>query len=154
MKTLISLGTNLGDRLFNLESAKKLISKHWALSEESRVYESRAVDYLNQPDFLNQVVAYDTPNETPERCLRILLSIEEEMGRLRHIPKGPRVIDLDLLFCDLLKVNTQELQLPHPRLFARSFIVLPLKELDYFSTLRQKFNFPDSFCNEAFPLKT
>ncbi len=152
MSLIISLGTNIGNRFENLRLAKKLLSKNLVLLNESRIYSSPAVDYLDQPEFLNQVLCFEIPNSLPQECLELVLSIESKMGRVRHIPKGPRVIDIDILFWGNETLNSPNLEIPHPRLFQRSFIVLPLKELPIFQTLSSNFKFPSKFCNEAFPL--
>lgn len=153
MTLILSLGTNLGDRIANLEAAKDLLCNKWKLIEQSRIYQSKAVDYEKQPDFLNQVLSFQTPNDSPQFCLDIALGIENELGRIRNIPKGPRVIDIDFLFWNHEAITTKALEIPHPRLFERSFIVKPLRELECFKTLSESFEFPDSFCNEAFAFK-
>lgn len=153
MSLVISLGSNIGDRLANLQEAKKLLVKNFSLIEESPIYRSPAVDYLDQPEFLNQVLSFDKPSDNPQECLGIALEIENKMGRVREISKGPRVIDIDLLFWGTETINFNNLQIPHPRLFERSFIVLPLKDLSIFNTLSKSFSFPNSFCNDAFPFK-
>lgn len=152
MSLVISLGTNMGDKIQNLTQAETALSKHFTLIEKSRIYTSKAVDYLNQPDFYNQVLSFELPDKNPIEVLDILLCIEKEMGRKRDIPKGPRVIDLDLLFFATEKIDLPNLQVPHPRLFERSFIVFPLKELMVYNTLCNHFQFHDAFCNDAFPL--
>jgi 2-amino-4-hydroxy-6-hydroxymethyldihydropteridine diphosphokinase len=152
MSLVISLGTNLGDKSQNLELAKIELKKIFKLKQESSVYQSKAVDYTDQPGFLNQILEFDLPVQSPEEVLLVVLGIEKDLGRLRQIPKGPRTIDIDILFWGLETIDLPQLEVPHPRLFERSFIVLPLKELDYFNTLQQKFSFPQVFCNEAFPL--
>ncbi|MDO9182843.1 MAG: 2-amino-4-hydroxy-6-hydroxymethyldihydropteridine diphosphokinase, partial [Bacteriovorax sp.] len=128
----IASGTNLGDRASNLAKAKIELDKNFKFIAQSKVYESPAVDYLNQPDFFNQVLEYELPNVKPEFVMELLLKIEHDMGRNRLIPKGPRLIDLDLLFWSLDIINSDFLQIPHPRLFTRSFVVLPLSELPGF----------------------
>lgn len=145
----IATGTNLGNRAENLELAKDHLKKHFQLIAESRIYESPAVDYLNQPDFYNQVLEFELPDSTPETVMALLLQIEKTMGRNRLIPKGPRLIDLDILFWGTQTVNTPTVQIPHPRLFSRSFVVLPLSELPGFTDLKQNFNFNFQFDNSA-----
>ena len=81
-----------------------------------------------------------------------LFAIEEKMGRIRHIKKGPRIIDLDILFLDDKNINTPLATIPHPRLFERSFVVMPLSELPCFKKLRSSFVFPSIFNNHAFVL--
>ena len=154
MPLIISTGSNLGDRVQHLELAKAEISKHFVLKEESRIYESPAVDYTAQPDFLNQVLSFETPNIQKSEVIKTVLLIEKSLGRIRNIDKGPRTVDIDILFWDDEEFNSEELIIPHPRLFQRSFIVLPLKELSYFEYLSTKFNFPSKFDNSAYPYKS
>ncbi|MBC7540563.1 MAG: 2-amino-4-hydroxy-6-hydroxymethyldihydropteridine diphosphokinase [Bacteriovorax sp.] len=145
----IATGTNLGDRMLNLLEAKIQLQKHFHLIAESRIYESPAVDYLNQPDFYNQVLEFILPCENPETIMTLLLQIEKNIGRNRLIPRGPRLIDLDILFWGTEKIDSPSLQIPHPRLFERSFVVLPLSELPGFKILKENFIFKFQFDNQA-----
>lgn len=151
MSLIISTGSNIGDRVDNLLLAKQELSKTFQLLESSQIYESPAVDYLNQPDFLNQVLSFELPKLSPEETIELTLNIEKNLGRKRHIDKGPRTIDIDILFWATNKIDLDQLTVPHPRLFERSFIVLPLKELKVFETLRNHYNFPEQFSNTASP---
>lgn len=148
----IATGSNLGDRLSNILEAKKQLQKHFTLIAESRVYESPAVDYLNQPDFYNQLLEFVLPTSRPEDVMKLLLKIEKDMGRNRLVPKGPRLIDLDIIFWGLENFNNEVVHIPHPRLFERSFVVLPLSELPGFKILEKKFSFSFNFDNHAAPL--
>ncbi len=152
MPLVISTGSNLGDRVEHLSLARTELSKHLELLEQSQIYESPAVDYTQQPDFLNQILCFALPNLTPQNTIELILKIEKDLGRVRNIDKGPRSVDIDILFWDTQKISTDSLEVPHPRLFERSFIVLPLKELEVFSYLIKSFNFPDHFENQAWPL--
>ncbi|MBY0413824.1 MAG: 2-amino-4-hydroxy-6-hydroxymethyldihydropteridine diphosphokinase [Bdellovibrionales bacterium] len=152
MSLFIATGSNLGERRAFLIEAKNLLSKKLTFIAESRIYESPAVDYLNQPDFYNQVLEFKIPNDSPESIMKFLLETEKMMGRNRLIPKGPRVIDLDIIFWDDLKISTPILTLPHPSLFERSFVVLPLSELPGFKNLQKKFMFNFTFKSGAFPI--
>jgi 2-amino-4-hydroxy-6-hydroxymethyldihydropteridine diphosphokinase len=152
MSLIISTGTNLGNRLKNLEDAKQQLSIRFELIEESRIYSSKAVDYLDQPDFLNQILAFKTPQSTPMETIEIILELEAQLGRKREIARGPRNIDIDILFWNFETIDCPQLQVPHPRLFERSFIVLPLKEMSIFKTLGKEYEFPLTFTNSAEPL--
>lgn len=152
MSLFIATGTNLGDRKGNLEEATKLLSERLTLIAQSRIYESAAVDYLDQPDFYNQVLEFEIPNESPESIMDFLLETEKVMGRNRTVPKGPRVIDLDMLFWGDLTIKSKKLTLPHPRLFFRSFVVSPLSELPGFQTLMQTYHFPKPLDGNATPI--
>ncbi len=142
MSLIIATGSNIGDSLQNLNRAKHELSKHFKLIATSRVYSSPAIDYLDQPDFFNQVLEFEMPLSIETfSILKICQQIELDLGRKRKIAKGPRTIDIDILFLHTLKISTPSLEVPHPRLFERSFVVLPLKELPYFKTLEQLFLF-------------
>ena len=148
----IATGSNLEDRALNLQIAKSKLKSHFSFIAESRIYESPAVDYLNQPDFYNQVLEFEIPNLIPNAAMSILLDIEKNLGRNRTTPKGPRLIDLDILFWGFDEITNEHLVVPHPKLFERSFVVLPLSELPGFKRLQEKFNFKFSFNNHATPL--
>jgi 2-amino-4-hydroxy-6-hydroxymethyldihydropteridine diphosphokinase len=152
MSLVISTGTNLGDRKRNLLLGCHALSQEFQLKETSRIYSSPAVDYLNQPEFLNQILVFEVPKSTPRETIEKVLLIETSLGRVRDIEKGPRVIDIDILFWDLKQINEPTLQVPHPRLFERSFIVMPLKEMEIFKHLKKHFFFPSHFSNSATPL--
>lgn len=152
MSLFIATGTNLGERKSHLIEAKNRLSEKLIFIAESRIYESPAVDYLNQPDFYNQVLEFKLPDADPESIMDFLLETELAMGRNRTIPKGPRIIDLDILFWGDLTIQSKKLTLPHPRLFERSFVVLPLAELPGFKMLQKKFTFSFAFDNTASPI--
>lgn len=151
MSLIISTGSNLGDRESYLAHARDELSKSLSLIFKSKIYQSSAVDYLAQPDFLNQVLEFEIPTIQPAEVLKLCLEIEKKLGRVRGIDKGPRTLDIDLLFWQKLTLSSDNLDLPHPRLFSRSFIVLPLRELPYFKELEKSFDFPDTFSNSATP---
>ena len=95
----------------------------------SSLYETEPVGYLEQPAFLNAVVALET-EMAPVDLLRALLGIERDLGRTRSFPDAPRTLDLDLLIVDDVTLQTAELTLPHPRLHERAFVLVPLADLD------------------------
>jgi 2-amino-4-hydroxy-6-hydroxymethyldihydropteridine diphosphokinase len=130
LKTIyVSLGSNLGDRDANLRVARERF--HTAalrLVRESSIYETEPRDLPGQPWFLNQVIEVETPL-FPRELLTTLQGIEREMGRQRGIPKGPRTIDLDILLFGDAVITTPDLEIPHPRLAERRFVLEPLAEL-------------------------
>lgn len=130
MKTVyIALGSNLGDRVANLLLARERIaSPHVRLTRASSVYETAPREVTDQPWFLNQVVAAET-TLFPRQLLARLLQIEQEMGRQRTVSKGPRVIDLDILLFGDAVIHTAGLEVPHPRIAERRFVLEPLAEL-------------------------
>ncbi|OUR92893.1 2-amino-4-hydroxy-6-hydroxymethyldihydropteridine diphosphokinase [Halobacteriovorax marinus] len=153
MPLIIATGSNLGERELNLLNAQNCLEEHFQLVSKSRIYESSAVDYLSQPDFYNQVLEFETPALSPADTMTLLLDIEKQLGRERKIAQGPRVIDIDILFYDSVISNDEHILLPHPRLFERSFVVLPLRELNCFSDLQKKYFFPETFTNSARPIR-
>jgi 2-amino-4-hydroxy-6-hydroxymethyldihydropteridine diphosphokinase len=130
LKTVyIALGSNLGDSIGNLLLARELIvSPHVRLSRASSIYETAPRELLDQPWFLNQVVAAET-TLFPRQLLARLLRIEQEMGRQRTVSKGPRVIDLDILLFGDAVIHAAGLVIPHPRMAERRFVLEPLAEL-------------------------
>ncbi len=152
MSLFIATGSNLGDRKANLKEAKLLLGKKFKFIAESRIYESPAVDYLNQPDFYNQVLEFELPDMPADEAMDFLLQTEHLLGRNRTIPKGPRLIDLDILFWADVTIQNEKVTIPHPRLFERSFVVLPLSELPGFKKLQGKFQFNFFFNNSASPV--
>lgn len=125
----LSLGSNLGDREGHLRNAlARLEAAEVRILRRSSVYETEPQDLRDQPWFLNLVVEAET-RLFPLQLLARLQDIEREMGRRRITPKGPRTIDLDILFYGTFVVNTKELQVPHPRLDQRRFVLEPLAEI-------------------------
>lgn len=130
MKTIyLALGTNLGDRAANLaEALRQLPDAGVLVRQTSSVYETEPRDVPDQPAFLNQVLEAGT-EAFPIQLLKRLQAIERAMGRRRLTPKGPRVIDLDLLFYEAKVMQTAVLELPHPRIAERRFVLEPLAEI-------------------------
>jgi 2-amino-4-hydroxy-6-hydroxymethyldihydropteridine diphosphokinase len=152
MALIIALGSNQGDSLKLLQSASELLSQNFNFLFASRIYQSKAVDYEDQPDFFNQVIQYDLPSCSPQEALSLLLEIEKKLGRKRIVKFGPRTIDLDLIFWGNLRMKTDDLILPHPRWMERSFVVRPLQELPFFKTVEKSLRIPTSFEVDAFPI--
>ena len=125
----VGLGTNVGDRAVNLRSAIAGIAKHVSVRRQSSVYQTEPVGYADQRSFWNMVVEVTT-SLTPRELLAKLVGIEEAMGRKRTFRNAPRIIDLDiLLFSDGIVLHDGVLELPHPRMSERAFVLLPLVEL-------------------------
>jgi 2-amino-4-hydroxy-6-hydroxymethyldihydropteridine diphosphokinase len=125
----IALGSNLGDRIENLLLARERIaSPHVRLTRASSIYETAPREVVDQPWFLNQVVAAET-TLFPRQLLARLLRIEHEMGRQRTVANGPRVIDLDILLFGDAVIHAAGLEIPHPRMAERRFVLEPLAEL-------------------------
>jgi 2-amino-4-hydroxy-6-hydroxymethyldihydropteridine diphosphokinase len=124
----LSLGSNLGDRRVNLRNAIGRLLELGDVLEVSSVYESEPVDVTDQPWFLNCAVAIRTGLQ-PRDFLKGILAIETTMGRERTVPKGPRVIDIDILLFGAQTIHTPELSVPHPALGRRRFVLEPLSEI-------------------------
>lgn len=128
-RTYLSLGSNLGDRRAALQTAvDKLHRSDLFLTRISSIYETAPVDLKEQPDFLNLVMEAKT-SLLPMRLLHRIQIIERDMGRRRTAPKGPRVIDIDILLHGSCVVETPQLQIPHPRMQDRRFVLEPLAEI-------------------------
>ncbi|NPV28703.1 MAG: 2-amino-4-hydroxy-6-hydroxymethyldihydropteridine diphosphokinase [Firmicutes bacterium] len=129
-RAYVGLGSNLGDRAANLGRARQELDSHpqIRITRTSSLYESEPVGFLDQGWFLNQVVEIETDLD-PFALLRVLQGIENTLGRKREIRWGPRVIDLDLLLFDNRTLATPELVLPHPRMYERNFVLVPLHEI-------------------------
>jgi 2-amino-4-hydroxy-6-hydroxymethyldihydropteridine diphosphokinase len=125
----IALGTNVGDRQGNLREALRRIEESGIqLSQLSSIYETEPVDYLDQPWFLNTVVEAET-NLPAAQLLSTLRQIESRMGSKKPFAKGPRLIDLDILLYANETIDTADLQVPHPRMLLRNFVLAPLAEI-------------------------
>ena len=127
----VGLGSNLGDRAgYLLLAVRGMLDAGLDVIRLSNIYETEPVEYEEQPKFLNLVAelrGFTLPS--PEQTLARLLRIEYALGRTREVPLGPRTIDLDLLLFKDEQSNTEFLKLPHPRIAARRFVLVPLAEL-------------------------
>ncbi len=122
-------GSNLGDRIENLNKAAELITERCGkLVARSQYYQTSPWGPLEQPDFVNQAVALHT-NQKAIQLMEQLLAIEEEMGRTRSIKYGPRIIDIDMLFYGSEVIQTPLLEIPHPEVRNRRFALTPLEEI-------------------------
>jgi 2-amino-4-hydroxy-6-hydroxymethyldihydropteridine diphosphokinase len=124
----LALGTNLGDRLANLQAAVAAIAPRVSILAQSHVYETPAWGYEDQPPFLNMVIKGETAL-APEALLAYVKSLESELGRTPSFHWGPRLIDIDILFYDQLILHTADLTIPHPRLQERAFVLVPLADV-------------------------
>lgn len=128
-QALLILGSNLGNRLENLQEAcKRLDQKAGRILQKSRVYETQPWGNTDQPEFLNMAVRLETKS-TPEELLRAVLQIEKEMGRTRDQKWAPRIIDIDLVMFSDLVIQTPELIVPHPEMHHRNFVLVPCMDV-------------------------
>lgn len=127
-RVYIALGTNIGDREKNLQTALLELGKNCNITKKSSVYETEPVGFKGQDDFLNMVIEMKT-ELLPTELIINLQEIEHRMGRVKEILDGPRIIDLDILFYDNQLIDTPNLKVPHPRLQKRNFVLKPLMEI-------------------------
>ena len=130
MKTIyLSLGSNVGDRESNLRAAiERLGAAEVRVVRTSPVYETEPVDYTAQRWFLNLVVEAET-GLFPMQLLARIGRIERALGRVRTVAKGPRTIDIDILLYSQAVVRSATLEIPHPRMAERRFVLAPLADL-------------------------
>ena len=125
-----SLGSNVGDRLANLEEAIRRLGELGEVVAASSFYETEPVEFTAQPWFLNCAVKLDT-EKMPKQLLAAILDIEQQMGRRRRREqkKGPRAIDIDVLLFGSSVIETKGLTVPHPSMHERRFVLEPLAEI-------------------------
>jgi len=127
----VGLGSNLGDRAgYLLLAVRGMLDAGLDVIRLSSIYETDPVEYEEQPAFLNMVAELrGSTLPSPEQTLARLLRIEYALGRMRDVPLGPRTVDLDLLIFKDVRSDSEFLKLPHPRIAARRFVLVPLAEL-------------------------
>ena len=125
----LSLGSNVGDREANLRAAIAALGDAGVrVTRVSSFYETEPVDFLEQAWFLNCAVAGETTVPAME-LMRAFRGIELRMGSKKPVAKGPRLIDMDILLYGSETIDTKELQVPHPRMHLRRFVLVPLAEI-------------------------
>lgn len=129
-RAYLSLGSNLGDRAFNMRQAVEDLDSHPRITvvRQSSMYETEPVGVKDQPAFLNNAVQIRT-GLTPNELLEVTKSIEDQMGRVRTFRWGPRVIDIDILAYNGMSIDSEELVIPHPKMLERAFVLAPLMEI-------------------------
>lgn len=127
-RVFLGIGTNLGDRERNLQAALAILSQKMVILKESSIYQTAPWGYLDQPAFLNQVIEAQT-DLSPLNLLGFLKDTEKLLGRQTNFRYGPRLIDLDILFYGNRVIQTPRLQVPHPHLTERAFVLVPLAEI-------------------------
>ena len=129
MRYYLGLGGNTGDRFANLEAAvRRLREEGVRIIGRSSIYRTEPVGLRNQPWFLNQALKVET-RLSPEQLLKTAKAVEAGMGRKPGRRNGPRPIDIDILLAGKRNVRTAGLQIPHPRLAERRFVLVPLAEI-------------------------
>ncbi len=126
----LALGANIGYTRENLRKAIKLLDEHEGIrvTKISSLYLTKPMGFQDQPDFLNAVIAVETVL-SPQKLLEACLDIEKKIGRRRTIKWGPRVIDIDVLLYNNIKLDEKDLKIPHPLMLERAFVLVPLSEI-------------------------
>jgi 2-amino-4-hydroxy-6-hydroxymethyldihydropteridine diphosphokinase len=125
----LSLGSNIGDRGANIERGLDgLATRGVRVTRKSSLYETEPIEFTEQPWFLNCAVEVET-DLAPAELMKAALQAEKAMGRERNVPKGPRLIDIDILLYSDLVIRTPELEVPHPRMAERLFVLAPMAEI-------------------------
>lgn len=127
-KIYLGIGSNIGDSRKNIESALLLLNKKINILNKSSYYETEPVGFKDQPWFLNIVIEGET-DLNPKELLEFTQSIEKDMKRVKTILNGPRIIDVDILIYSDINMESENLIIPHPRMHARAFVMVPLFEI-------------------------
>jgi len=135
----LALGSNIGNRAANLKEAISSLSPQMVVKAKSKVYETPPWGYAEQEKFFNQVVKVQTYVK-PEALLKHLKRLEVALGRVESFPNGPRLIDIDILFYDDLVLQSPTLEIPHPHVHERGFVLLPMMDIapDFVHPVKQK----------------
>jgi 2-amino-4-hydroxy-6-hydroxymethyldihydropteridine diphosphokinase len=139
-EVFLGLGSNQGLCSNNLKNAIAALTSHKGLKlvRVSKIYQTEPQEFKEQPWFYNQVVLIDVHEPwTPWKLLNLLADIEKQMGRIKRVSKGPRIIDLDILTFGDVIIHEQGLRIPHPLMKKRAFVLVPMLEI------RPGFIFPD-----------
>ena len=130
MKAVLGIGTNIGNRLENIENvySSLLLLPNTKIIKKSSVYETEPWGYEQQDRFLNCAVLIET-ELSPNALLGACLGIEAALGRVRKFKNGPRIIDVDVLLLENIELSTDELTVPHKFIRQRDFVLVPLHDL-------------------------
>jgi len=146
---ILGIGSNIGNKTNNIREAIFRIEGIHPIKSISRLYYSYPVDYLKQDHFINCAVSIDSNNISPFLLLEQLKKIEDEFGRKKIIDKGPRIIDIDIIFYGNSTLNGKDLTIPHPSWSKRPFVYLPVLEIYNEINTKVKVEFSS---NDCFPL--
>ncbi|MGB4562328.1 MAG: 2-amino-4-hydroxy-6-hydroxymethyldihydropteridine diphosphokinase [Methylophilaceae bacterium] len=127
----LGLGSNQSDPINQIKNATELIEKIETskITKKSSLYESLPVGYLDQPNFINQVISLQT-SLSPAELFERFQQIEFQLKRVKKIVNGPRTIDIDILLFNQEIILTKDLTIPHPRMLDRAFVMIPLLEIE------------------------
>jgi len=129
VEAFIGIGSNLGNKKENVLKAMELLRKSVKISKVSSLYETEPMYYTRQENFINCVVKIDT-DKKPRELLKVLQDIENEMGSKKLFKYGPRIIDLDLLAFGKAVLKEDDLEIPHPLMHERPFVLIPFAEIE------------------------
>lgn len=129
MRAFLGLGSNLGDREGHLVHAVRRLSSETGEAVLSSLYETEPMGFLEQDAFLNLVVGLET-TRSPQALLELAVTIERERGRTRTFRNAPRTLDIDILLYGEARISLPGLEVPHPRMAERPFVLIPLLELE------------------------
>jgi 2-amino-4-hydroxy-6-hydroxymethyldihydropteridine diphosphokinase len=128
-RAYLSLGSNMGDSLATITRAPEALRQYGVrVKRQSSLYETEPVEVVDQAWFVNSVVEAETELD-PQGLLTRVLEVERSLGRKRGIPKGPRVIDIDILLYGNELIRSPDLEIPHPKMAVRRFVLVPLVEI-------------------------
>jgi len=125
----LALGANVGNKKENIELAVELLQQKITITKRAPIYETKPWGYTQQGNFLNSAMK-GTTNLNPEELLQFAKEVEQKIGRVKRFQNGPREIDIDILFYDAAVIHETDLQIPHPRLTERDFVLQPLDDID------------------------
>ena len=127
-KIILSLGSNIGDKRQNINNVVSLLAKKTTIKKISSFYLSSPTDYAKQKSFLNCCVYLET-NMMIDNFFSFCRQIERKMKSIKKIFKGPRIVDVDILFYENWRIKRKDLSIPHPRYSQRLFVLIPLQEV-------------------------
>lgn len=127
---VLSAGSNIGDKSQNLSNAVDCLNNlpNTSVVSQSAIYKTEPVSDIEQDDFYNMVMLVKS-NFNPHELLGACMGVESALGRVRTVKDGPRVIDLDIIFAQDLKIDTPNLVVPHPRYHQRRFVLQPMLDI-------------------------
>lgn len=129
MIIFLALGSNVGDKTSNIEKAIDLLGAKVSQIVSAPLYESKAVGYLNQDNFINTAIRGET-DLTPGELLAFIKGVEHDVGRVERFRWGPREIDIDIIFFGREQYNEENLSIPHSHYRERDFVLQPLIDID------------------------
>nr|WP_286314244.1 2-amino-4-hydroxy-6-hydroxymethyldihydropteridine diphosphokinase [Mammaliicoccus lentus] len=126
----LGLGSNIGERELQLEQAVTFLNSEEGIkvTQVSPIYETKPVGYTEQPDFLNMCIEISTELEALD-LLKVCMMVEQQLHRFRNERWGPRTIDIDILLYDQSVIQSPDLEVPHPRMTERAFVMVPLNDI-------------------------